>query len=77
MLFEIRRARAEACAREPAREASQPGLPTPLVTALAIAADQWIKQLVETSLPLQEKVDMLPFLALYRTYNTGVAFSMF
>ena len=26
---------------------------------------------------MQEPVDSLPFLALYRTYNTGVAFSMF
>ena len=26
---------------------------------------------------MQETVDVLPFLALYRTYNTGVAFSMF
>ena len=43
----------------------------------AIALDQWIKHLVETGLALQEKVDLLPFLALFRTYNTGVAFSMF
>ena len=43
----------------------------------AVALDQWIKRLVETRLPMQETVDMLPFLALYRTYNTGVAFSMF
>ena len=43
----------------------------------AIALDQWVKYLVETGLVLHEKVDVLPFLALYRTYNTGVAFSMF
>lgn len=48
-----------------------------LVTAAAVALDQLIKSWVETGLPLQEKVDLLPFLALYRTYNTGVAFSMF
>ncbi|MBL8576883.1 MAG: signal peptidase II [Mesorhizobium sp.] len=42
-----------------------------------VALDQWIKYLVETRLILQEMVDILPFLALYRTYNTGVAFSMF
>ena len=42
----------------------------------AIALDQWIKHLVETGLVLHEKVDVLPFLALYRTYNTGIAFSM-
>jgi signal peptidase II len=52
-------------------------LPYAFVTAIAIAADQWIKYLVETRLPLQEMVELLPFLALYRTYNTGVAFSMF
>ena len=42
-----------------------------------IALDQWIKYLVETGLALQEKVELVPFLALYRTYNTGIAFSMF
>jgi signal peptidase II len=47
------------------------------VTGLAVAADQWVKRLVETHLPMQEKIDVLPFLALFRTYNTGVAFSMF
>jgi signal peptidase II len=52
-------------------------LPYAAVTAVAIAADQWIKYLVETLLPLQQMVELLPFLALYRTYNTGVAFSMF
>jgi signal peptidase II len=46
-------------------------------TVLAIAADQWVKYLVETRLNLHEQVDLLPFLALYRTFNTGVAFSMF
>ncbi|MGF7008534.1 signal peptidase II [Aminobacter sp. BE322] len=48
-----------------------------LVTVLAIALDQWIKFLVEANLVMQEKVDVLPFLALFRTYNTGIAFSMF
>lgn len=46
------------------------------LVAVAIALDQWIKYLVETRLTLHEPVDLLPFLALYRTYNTGVAFSM-
>ena len=46
------------------------------LVAVAVALDQWIKYLVETRLALQEPVDLLPFLALYRTYNTGVAFSM-
>ncbi|WP_395448586.1 signal peptidase II [Aminobacter sp. UC22_36] len=48
-----------------------------IVTALAVALDQWIKVLVEANLVMHEKVDVLPFLALYRTYNTGIAFSMF
>lgn len=48
-----------------------------LVVAIAVALDQWIKYLVETTLAMHEKVDVLPFLALYRTYNTGIAFSMF
>jgi signal peptidase II len=48
-----------------------------LLVAIAVALDQWIKHLVETRLVMHEMVDVLPFLALYRTYNTGVAFSMF
>ncbi|WP_054309683.1 signal peptidase II [Mesorhizobium sp. 1M-11] len=51
--------------------------PYALLTIVAIALDQWIKQWVETGLPFQEKIDLLPFLALLRTYNTGIAFSMF
>ena len=46
------------------------------LVAVAVALDQWIKYLVETRLALHEQVDILPFLALDRTYNTGVAFSM-
>ena len=52
-------------------------LPYGLLTILAIALDQWIKALVEANLPWQRPVDLLPFLALFRTYNTGIAFSMF
>jgi signal peptidase II len=47
------------------------------VSAVGVALDQWIKYLVETRLVMHEAVDLLPFLALFRTYNTGVAFSMF
>jgi len=43
---------------------------------LALLADQIIKVLVEKYLPLQEMVPVIPFMALYRTYNLGVAFSM-
>jgi signal peptidase II len=46
------------------------------IVAAGIALDQWIKWLVETRLPMHEAVEVLPFLALYRTYNTGIAFSM-
>lgn len=48
-----------------------------VVFAVAVALDQWIKYLVESRLPMHQAVEMLPFLALYRTYNTGIAFSMF
>ncbi|AZO21724.1 MULTISPECIES: signal peptidase II [unclassified Mesorhizobium] len=51
--------------------------PYALLVVAAIALDQWIKQMVENGLAFQEKVDFLPFLALFRTYNTGIAFSMF
>jgi signal peptidase II len=51
--------------------------PYALLVVAAIALDQWIKYLVETGLAFQEKVDLVPFLALFRTYNTGIAFSMF
>ncbi|TZG37998.1 signal peptidase II [Agrobacterium sp. B1(2019)] len=44
--------------------------------AAALVLDQIVKQLVEAYLPLQEMVPVAPFLALYRTYNLGVAFSM-
>lgn len=47
------------------------------IIVIAVGLDQWIKLLVEDNLPMQEPVALLPFLALYRTYNTGVAFSMF
>lgn len=46
------------------------------LTAAVVALDQWIKYLVETRLVMHEMVEVVPFLALYRTYNTGIAFSM-
>jgi signal peptidase II len=45
--------------------------------ALVVAVDQISKWIAEATLPYAEGFDILPFLALYRTYNTGVAFSMF
>ncbi len=50
--------------------------PYALLVLVAILLDQWIKHLVETGLEWQQPVEILPFLALYRTYNTGIAFSM-
>lgn len=47
---------------------------TPLILLL-IATDQLSKWMVESYLPLYERVPMLPFLSLFRTYNEGVAFS--
>lgn len=51
--------------------------PYVLLVIVAVIVDQWVKLLVETELFMHEKLDLLPFLALFRTYNTGVAFSMF
>ncbi|MCB1445314.1 MAG: signal peptidase II [Rhizobiaceae bacterium] len=42
---------------------------------LAIALDQLIKYLVEAHLPFEQMVPVIPNLALYRTWNEGVAFS--
>lgn len=47
-----------------------------IVVILAIALDQWIKYMVETGLAMHQAVEVLPFLALYRTHNTGIAFSL-
>lgn len=57
-----------------------PTLSKPLPAILAIAAglviDQATKYLVETNLPIEEAVPVLPVLSLYRTFNEGIAFSM-
>ena len=42
---------------------------------VALLLDQWIKYMVETHLPFEQTVPVLPHLALYRTWNEGVAFS--
>ena len=47
------------------------------VVGAGVLADQIIKGLVERSMDYQERIDILPFFALYRTHNTGIAFSMF
>ena len=46
------------------------------LTVAAILVDQLIKYLVETGMELHEQIDILPFLALFRTHNTGISFSM-
>ncbi len=51
-------------------------LPILLFVFIAVVLDQASKIAVDHLLPLQEMVPVVPFLALYRTYNTGVAFSM-
>ena len=52
--------------------------PAPVIAVilLALAVDQAVKFAVEMWLPFQEAVHVMPMLALYRTYNYGVAFSM-
>lgn len=47
-----------------------------LIILMALVLDQVVKLMVEAYLPLQEAVYVIPNLALYRTYNLGVAFSM-
>ncbi|WP_099865770.1 signal peptidase II [Pararhizobium haloflavum] len=50
-------------------------LPAAALVALLVVLDQAIKIVVETSLPLHEPVEVIPMLALFRTYNEGIAFS--
>lgn len=54
---------------------SRPGAALALIL-LALVLDQVIKAAVEAYLPLHEPVHVIPMLALYRTHNLGVAFSM-
>ena len=44
--------------------------------AAAVAVDQVIKWLVETRLPFNELMPVVPMFALYRTWNEGIAFSL-
>jgi signal peptidase II len=46
------------------------------VAAGALLVDQASKQLVERNLELHQPVEILPVLSLFRTYNTGIAFSL-
>lgn len=47
-----------------------------VLVVVAVLLDQAIKFAVETHLPLEQAVPVMPMLALYRTYNLGVAFSL-
>ncbi len=47
-----------------------------IVIVVAVILDQVIKLAVEAYLPMHEAVPVIPFLALFRTYNLGVAFSL-
>jgi signal peptidase II len=51
-------------------------LPYLLLAVAATAADQFVTRLVEAGLELHVPVVVLPFLAFFRTHNTGIAFSM-
>ena len=51
-------------------------LPIFVLVIVAMLLDQAIKLAVETWLPFEQVVPVIPMLALYRTYNYGVAFSM-
>ncbi|TWG91312.1 signal peptidase II [Mesorhizobium sp. J18] len=46
------------------------------VILVSVILDQWVKNLVETGMDYHQQIDLLPFLALFRTHNTGMAFSM-
>ena len=47
-----------------------------LLIALLVGLDQWVKFLVETRLPFQQPVPVLPVLSWFRTWNEGIAFSL-
>jgi signal peptidase II len=51
-------------------------VPALLLITAALIIDQASKIAVDHYLPYQQPVDLLPVLSLFRTYNTGVAFSM-
>jgi signal peptidase II len=46
------------------------------VVVSVVVVDQVAKALAEATLPFAQAIDVLPFLALYRVHNTGIAFSM-
>ena len=46
------------------------------VVAFAVISDQIIKYMIENGMDYQQQIDLLPFLALFRVHNDGIAFSM-
>ena len=48
-----------------------------LIAAFAVLFDQVVKEWVEIDMAMYEQIDLLPFFSLFRTHNTGIAFSMF
>jgi signal peptidase II len=46
------------------------------LVALLLAIDQASKVAVETLLPFQQEIPLIPFLSLFRTWNQGIAFSL-
>lgn len=50
-------------------------VPASIFILVAVVLDQVIKYWVEMELPFQEAVRVVPYFALYRTWNEGVAFS--
>ncbi len=51
-------------------------IPLAIFVSLLVGLDQLSKYLVETRLEYGVPVDVMPYLAFYRTYNDGVSFSM-
>lgn len=47
------------------------------VAITTVAVDYVVKRFVESSFAMHDPMDLLPFLAIFRTNNTGIAFSMF
>ncbi|RCL00337.1 MAG: signal peptidase II [Candidatus Tokpelaia sp. JSC085] len=52
------------------------GFFTIILIIFFIILDQLVKFFVTWTMALGERIDLLPFLALYHTNNTGIAFSM-
>lgn len=48
-----------------------------LTAAFAVLFDQVVKEWVEIDMVMYQQIDLLPFFSLFRTHNTGIAFSMF